>query len=73
MFCDSSEDVFSEVGFLRAQVTCTSGEIMKELAFVLGRARVVPMRVMSFSKLELQAVLLNAKKGNLLSINGYSG
>ena len=39
MFGDSSQDVFSAVGFLRAQVTCTSGEIITELAFVLGKAR----------------------------------
>ena len=52
MFGDSSQDVFSAVGFLRAQVTCTSGEIITELAFVLGKARVAPMKVMTVPKLE---------------------
>ena len=51
MFGDSSQDVFSAVGFLRAEVTCTSGEIITELAFVLGKARVAPMKVMTVPKL----------------------
>ena len=61
MFGDSSQDVFSAVGFLRAQVTCNSGEITTELAFVLGTARVAPMKVMTVPKLELQAALLAAR------------
>ena len=66
MFGDSSQDVFSAVGFLRAQVTCTSGNIITELAFVLGKARVAPMKVITVPKLELQAALqARLKKGNL--------
>ena len=61
MFGDSSQDVFSAVGFLRAQVTCTSAEIITELAFLLGKARVAPMKVMTVLKLELQAALLAAR------------
>ena len=61
MFGYSSQDVFSAEGFLRAQVTCTSGEIITELAFVLGKARVAPMKVMTVPKLELQAALLAAR------------
>ena len=61
MFGDSSQDVFNEVGFLRAQVTCNSGETITELAFVLGKARVAPMKVMTVPKLELQAALLAAR------------
>ena len=61
MFGDSSQDVFSAVGFLRAQVTCTSGEIITELAFVLGKSRVAPMKVTTVPKLELQAALLAAR------------
>ena len=60
MFGDSSQDVSSAVGFLRAQVTCTSGKITTELVFVLGKARVAPMKVMTVPKLELQTVLLAA-------------
>ena len=61
MFGDNSQDVFSAVGFHRAQVTCTSGEFITELAFVLGKARVANMKVMTVPKLELQAALLAAR------------
>ena len=61
MFGDSSQDVFSAVRFLRAQVTCTSGEIRTELAFVRGKASVLLMKVMTVPKLELQAALLAAR------------
>ena len=61
MFGDGSQDVFSAVGFLRAQINCTSGEIITDLAFVLGKARVVPIKVMTVPKLELQAALLAAR------------
>ena len=61
MFGDSSQDVFSAVGFLRAQVTCTRRKIITELAFVLSKARVAPMKVMTVPKLELQAALLAAR------------
>ena len=61
MFGDSSQDVFSAVGFLRAQVNCTSGEIITELAFVLGKARAAPMKVMTVTKLELQVALIAAR------------
>ena len=61
MFGDSSQDALSAVGFLRAQVTCISGEIITELAFVLVKARVAPMKVMTVPKLELQAALLAAR------------
>ena len=58
MFGDSSQNLFSAVDFLRAQITCTSGEIRSELAFVLDKVRVAPMKVMNVLTLELQAVLL---------------
>ena len=60
MFGDSSQDVFIAIGFLRAQVTCSSGEISTELAFVLGKARIAPMKVRTVPKLEIQAALLAA-------------
>ena len=37
LFGDSSQDVFSAVGSLGAQITCKSEEIIKGLAFVLGK------------------------------------
>ena len=61
MFGDSPQEVFSAVGFLKAQVTGTFGEFITELAFVFGKARVAPMKVMTVTKLELQATLLAAR------------
>ena len=63
MFDDSSQDIFSAVAFLQARVT-TTGKVKTELAFVLGRARVAPMKVMTVPKLELQAALLAARLKN---------
>ena len=60
MFGDSSQEVFSAVAFLRAQVNTSSGP-KTELAFVLGKTRVAPMKVMTIPKLELQAALLSAR------------
>ena len=60
VFGDSSQEVFSAVAFLRAQVNTSSGP-KTELAFVLGKARVAPMKVMTVPKLELQAALLAAR------------
>ena len=60
MFGDSSQEVFSAVAFLRAQVNTSSGP-KTELAFVLGKARVSPMKVMTIPKLVLQAVLLASR------------
>ena len=46
MFGDSTQEVFSAVGILRAQVTSTSSEITTELVFVLRKARVAPVKEM---------------------------
>ena len=59
IIADSSRDVFNAVGFLRAHPT--SVKITTELAFVLGKARVAPMKVMTVPNLELQAALLAAR------------
>ena len=64
MFGDSSQDIFSAVAFLRARVTTPTGKIKTELTFVLGKARVAPMKVMTVPKLELQAALLAARLKN---------
>ena len=60
MFGDNSQEVFSAVEFHRAQVN-TSSWHQTELAFVLSKARVAPMKVMTVPKLELQAALLAAR------------
>ena len=57
VFGDSSQDVFSSVAFLRAKVKSESQECT-EIAFVLGKARVAPMKCLTVPKLELQAALL---------------
>ena len=64
MFGDSCQDIFSAVVFLRARVTTPMGKIKTGLAFVLRKARVAPMKVMNFPKLELQAALLAARQKN---------
>ncbi len=63
VFGDGSQEVFSAVAFLRAKV-CRDGKkggTSTELAFVLGKARVAPMKVLTVPKLELQAALLAAR------------
>ena len=50
MFGDSSQDVFSAFGFLRAHKT--------QKSFIIGKARVAPMKALTIPKLELQAALL---------------
>ena len=60
MFGDSFQEVFSAVAFLRAQVNTSSGPKI-ELAFVVGKVPVAPMKVMTVPKLELQAALLAAR------------
>ena len=52
MFGDSSQDIFSAVGFLRAKVATQHGSCT-ELAFVFGIARVAPMKALTIPKLEL--------------------
>ena len=64
MFGDSSQDIFSAVAFLRARETTPTGKIKTELAFVLGKARVAPMKVMTVPKLELQAAPLASRMKN---------
>ena len=58
---DSSQDFFSAVACLRARVKTPTGDEKTELAFVFGKERVVPMKVMTVPKLELQAALLAAR------------
>ena len=58
---DSSQDIFSAVAFLQTRVTNSTGRVKTELAFVLGKTGVAPMKVMTVPKLELQAALLAAR------------
>ena len=58
MFGDSSQDVFCSVAFLRGRSVVTNEA---KIAFVLGKARVAPMKTLSILKLELQAALLASR------------
>ncbi len=57
VFGDASLEVFGAVTFLRA----ISPEEQVDLAFVLGKARVAPMKSWTLPKLELQAAVLAAR------------
>ena len=61
LFGDSSQEVFSAVAFLRALVSPPSENKRTELAFVIGKARVAPMKTLTVPNLELQAALLAAR------------
>ena len=54
MFGNGSQDVFCAVALLRARLASSS---QTELAFVIGKALVAPMKALSVPKLELQAAL----------------
>ena len=60
VFVDSSQEVFS-AAILRALVNSSDHGKRTELAFVIGKARVAPMKVLTVSKLELQAALLASR------------
>ena len=64
MFGDISQDIFSAVTFLRTRVITPTGKVKTELAFVLAKTRVVPIKIMTVLKLELQAALLAARLKN---------
>ncbi|XP_071491771.1 uncharacterized protein [Diadema antillarum] len=53
-FCDASEVGYAAVSYLR--LTGKSGEV--HCAFVLGKARLAPMKVVSIPRLELMAAVL---------------
>ena len=57
VFGDSSQEVFSAVAFLRSKVR-SGPTTHTEIAFILGKARVAPMKCLTVPKLELQAALL---------------
>ena len=59
VFGDNSQEVFSAVAFLRGQPSHLN-ETSTQLAIVLGKARVVPMKTLTVPKLELQAAILAA-------------
>ena len=60
VFGDSSEEAFGAVAFLRAQLP-RDGVLETQVAFVFGKGRVAPMKIITIPKLELQAALLAAR------------
>ncbi len=60
MYGDSSQEAFSAVAFLRGKFG-EQEEVSSRLAFVLGKARVAPMKALTVPKLEMQASLLAAR------------
>ena len=54
VFADLSEDTMCAVTFLRSQPT----EYSADLAFVIGKIRMAPMRHLSIPRLELQAAVM---------------
>ena len=58
VFGDSSKEVFGAVAFLRAR---QKSDGSTQLAFVIGKGRVAPMKSSTIPKLELQAALLASR------------
>ena len=54
LFADASEDTMCAVAYLRSQPK----EYSADLAFVIGKCRVAPMRHLSIPRLELQAAVM---------------
>ena len=57
MFADASEDTMCAVAYLRSKLK----EYSADLAFVIGKCRVAPMRHLSIPRLELQAAVMAAR------------
>ena len=55
MFADASEDTMCAVAYLRSQ---PPKEYSADLAFVIGKLRVAPMRHLSIPRLKLQAAVM---------------
>ena len=57
MFADASENTMCAVAYLRSEPK----EYSADLAFVIGKCRVAPMRHLSIPRLELQAAVMVVK------------
>ena len=74
VFADASEDTMCAVAYLRSQPKKYSAD----LAFVIGKCRVAPMRHLSIPRLELQAAVMAVRlkkqivKEHEMKINSYS-
>ena len=59
VFGDASAEAFAAVAYLRQPAT--EGDKRSQPAFIIGKARVAPMKLQSIPKLELQAALLASR------------
>ena len=57
VLADASEDMMCAVGFLRSQPK----EYSADLAFIIGKSRVAPMRHLSISRLELHTAVMSVR------------
>ncbi|KAL0840471.1 hypothetical protein ABMA28_015717 [Loxostege sticticalis] len=57
IFCDASSRAFASVAYLRSRKKDGSWHV----AFLMARARVAPLKVMSIPRLELQAAVMGAR------------
>ena len=64
VFADGSEDTMCAVAYLRSQPK----EYSADLAFVIGKCRVAPMRHLSTPRLELQAAVMAVRLKELIVI-----
>ncbi|XP_037868119.1 uncharacterized protein LOC119628748 [Bombyx mori] len=65
IFCDASSKAFASVAYLRDKTT----DGKWHGSFVIARARVAPLKVMSIPRLELQAALMGARLAHTLKKN----
>jgi len=56
VFCDASEQAFASVAYLRSQSTH-----VVDVAFLMGKTRVAPLRRMSIPRMELQAAVMGTR------------
>ena len=57
VFADATEETMCAVAYLRSQPE----EYSADLAFVIGKCRVAPMRRLSIPRLELQAAVMGVR------------
>ena len=74
VFADASEDTIRAVAYLRSQLK----EYSADLAFVIGKCRVAPMRHFSIPQLELRAAVMAVRlteqivKEHVVKVNSFS-
>lgn len=62
IFCDASSRAFTSVAYLRRKTTNN----LWHVSFIIARARVAPLKVLSIPRLELQAAVLGARLSDFI-------